>query len=665
MRKALPYWGASLSAIAMALSVPALAQNPEPFKDLDPHHWAYDAVNDLQQKGILLGYPNGYFQGKRTLTRYEFAVALERLLNKIPAGPPGPAGPAGEVGPAGPAGPPGITPEEIAELRRLMDEFRNELTALGTDVRAMRARLDQLAADVADINRRLDRMPVISGDFFQGFSSTRSRFGIVDYSGAIRGASNSLFENFSSPNDFHLGVLAKLPEGMTLNADVVTSNYLTYRGGSLTGVPTAAPNGGGQITTLYQAALNIPIGSFGSNTVLTVGRYKNQVTPLTFWRPDYDAYFDLPWYDDGNYVQDGFKLQSKFGSATTSLWAASHNGATGNFAGSAFNQPLIGAIVGPRSFPPFAAAGSPFAASTIALAPFGISNQGQIFATQSAGLHVGVPLFKWGELGLTLIDLSSGCSHFDASGTAIAVPYNNLVVYGANLTLKNLGKIKFNAEAAKSVTQKGIDTSDGTNNDESAAYVVNLGYGSGPLDVQAGYQYIDPRFSAPGYWNKIGNWYNPTNVQGPFARLTYGLTKAVQIHLGGDYLSGARNRSFAVGAGGIVNSGMSMGTSLIRADAGVKWNLTRRLNLMADYEGVFWDLSGAVSATGARSKPVEQWITIGAGLNLTRNAVLKLAYQMINYQDVGGGFGSGAIAGGAFGNSLNGGVFTTQVAVHF
>ena len=46
--------------------------------------------------------------------------------------------------------------------------------------------------------------------------------------------------------------------------------------------------------------MDIPIGGFGSNTVFTVGRYKNQVTPLTYYRPDTDAYFDLPWYDDGN-----------------------------------------------------------------------------------------------------------------------------------------------------------------------------------------------------------------------------------------------------------------------------------------------------------------------------------------------------------------------------
>jgi hypothetical protein len=654
MRKALPFLGASLSALGLVWAMPALAQDQaaQPFKDLDPKHWAYEAVTDLQSKGILLGYPNGYFQGKRTLTRYEFAIAIERLLTKFPAGPKGDTGatgPPGDKGDQGIQGPPGITPDEIAEIRHLLDEFHNELTALGTDVRGIRSRLDALAADVADLRRQWDRAPKISGEFFTGVLSTRSRFGIIDYGGALHTKSNSLFENVRTPEDFHLGIMAKLPNGITGTFDVVSSNYLPYRGGTLTGVPTSAPNAAlSQVTTLYQAYLDIPIGGFGSNTSLLVGRYKNQVTPLTFWRPDYDPYFDLPWYDDGNYVQDGIKFQSKFGSATTYLWAASHNSSVGNGIGSPINQPLFGALPGgPRTQAPFFAA--------FGNMPYGIANQGQIFATQSAGLHVGIPLFKFGELGMTIIDLSSGGTHTDATGAAVAVPYNNMVVYGANLKLNDMGRFKVSAEAAKSVTGTSISNSDGLSNDDNNAYMLNAGWGGSKFDVQAGYQYVDPRFSAPGYWNKIGDWYNPTNIAGPFVRVGYSLTSAIHLNLGGDILQGARNRS-AVGSG----SGFGIGDGINRVNAGLKWNLNKKVDVSAEYEGVFWDLGGTTSsASGHNAHPVEQFITFGAGLNLTSNTVLKVAYQIINYQDVGGGFT------GVAGSSLNGSVFTTQVAVHF
>jgi len=651
MRKVLPYLGAAFSALTMAWSVPVNAQ--EPFKDLDPNHWAYQAVKDLQEKGILIGYPNGYFAGKRTLTRYEFAVAIRRLLDKLPPPGQGPPGPQGEVGPQGPPGPgSSVTPEEIAEIRRLLDEFKNELAALGTDVRNVRSRLDALAADVADIKSRLDKMIQFSGDFFVGVRSDRSRFGFLDYSGAPRAlaggagagggvfglpGNQSIFDNVDSPHDFHLKAHAKLPNGITGDFDIVSSNYLAYRAPGptniLSGGPAANPNGGPQQTTLYQAALNIPIGGIGSNTMLTVGRYKNQVTPLTFWRPDYDAYFDLPWYDDGNYVQDGVKFSSKFGSATTSIWAASYSSTTSSSLGT-LNQPMFGTVEGPR-----------FASG---FKPFGITGfSGQLPATQSAGLHIGVPLFRWGEIGLTLIDMSAGA----VPGSI--VPYNNMVVYGANLKLNPIGRWRFSAEAAKSVTQKGIDTADGLSNEDNNAYLANVGWGSGGFDIGAGYQYIDPRFSAPGYWNKIGNWYNPTNVRGPFVRIGYTFNRDLSVHLGGDFLEGARNRNYA-GTGGL-----SVSDNLQRVNAGVKWRINRLFDLGADYEGVFWDLSPGSSLTGANSKPVEQYLTFGVGYNLTSNTVLKAAYQIINFQDVGGGFT------GVPGASSNASVFTTQVAVRF
>lgn len=47
-------------------------------------HWAYAAVTNLMQKGILEGYPDGYFRGKRALTRDELAVAMDRLITKLP-----------------------------------------------------------------------------------------------------------------------------------------------------------------------------------------------------------------------------------------------------------------------------------------------------------------------------------------------------------------------------------------------------------------------------------------------------------------------------------------------------------------------------------------------------------------------------------------------------
>jgi hypothetical protein len=444
------------------------------------------------------------------------------------------------------------------------------------------------------------------------------------------------------------------------NGDLVSSNYLSYRGGTLAGGAAALPNGAlNQTTTLYEGNLVIPIGQFGSGTTLTVGRYKEQITPLTYYRPDYDAYFSTPWYDDGNYIQDGFELASKFGSATTKIFGGSFSSVVDDN-GLNFNSPVVGAAFG----------SGPALARLRGLGAFGGGlGVGGLFGTfnfgngmvpgQVAGFHGGIPLFKYGELGLTLLDFSATSGGVDGGGfLGGGTPIGNVVVYGANVRLNPIGRFTISGEAAKSVTQQNFDTGDGRNNEDNNAFLLNVGYNSGPVIATAGYQYFDPRFAAPGYWNKIGSWYNPTNVQGPFARVGYHFSDKIQANVGVDYLTGARNRP---GFGGF-----TMGSSLFRALGGVKYHFSKQFELSADYEGVFYDLSGAVSASGLRAKPVEQYITFGAGLNLTGNTVLRLAYQIINVQDAGNGFGLATGLGGPLpGGTSNASVFTTQVAVHF
>ena len=265
MRKALPYLGASLSALAMAWSAPALAQD-QAFKDLDQNHWAYHAVTHLQEKGILKGYPDGYFRGKRTLTRYEFAVAIDRMLHYIDeqAKGTGPPGPQGEQGPPGPPGP-GVNPEDLANLRRLVDEFRNELAALGANVRDINNRLDALSKRVDNLEDRVNRMLQWSGNAFVGFRSNQSRYAFFDYSGAPQAASQSLFSNVTAVHDLQLGLKANLPGGVTFKGALVESNYQSYRSfdGVDFGASAANQNGLASQTDLYEADLNIPIEGLG------------------------------------------------------------------------------------------------------------------------------------------------------------------------------------------------------------------------------------------------------------------------------------------------------------------------------------------------------------------------------------------------------------------
>lgn len=64
----------------LCLLVPAFAKD---MPDVPFTHWAYDAVDELTDIGILQGYPDGTYGGQRTLTRYEFAEATVKLLHYL------------------------------------------------------------------------------------------------------------------------------------------------------------------------------------------------------------------------------------------------------------------------------------------------------------------------------------------------------------------------------------------------------------------------------------------------------------------------------------------------------------------------------------------------------------------------------------------------------
>lgn len=65
---------------ACLLALPALAKD---MPDVPFTHWAYDAVDELTDIGILQGYPDGAYKGQRTLTRYEFAEATVKLVSYL------------------------------------------------------------------------------------------------------------------------------------------------------------------------------------------------------------------------------------------------------------------------------------------------------------------------------------------------------------------------------------------------------------------------------------------------------------------------------------------------------------------------------------------------------------------------------------------------------
>ncbi len=90
----------------------------ELFQDVDRRHWAYAAATALQAQGVLRDYPAGYFRGRRAQTRYEFAVAIERMQK---------GGPIADT-------------RDKAAIDELAQEFRSALTLLKEDRKLPRER---------------------------------------------------------------------------------------------------------------------------------------------------------------------------------------------------------------------------------------------------------------------------------------------------------------------------------------------------------------------------------------------------------------------------------------------------------------------------------------------------------------------------------------------
>ena len=135
---------ATLGVTALVCAAPAFAQQGS-FPDVPENHWAYQAVNNLASKGYVLGYPDGRFLGKRTLTRYEFAMVINRIVEKMSQ-------------PATPTAPPpasGLSDADAAEIKRLIDTFKVELATIGTDLTAIKAVLDEHEQRITDLENAL------------------------------------------------------------------------------------------------------------------------------------------------------------------------------------------------------------------------------------------------------------------------------------------------------------------------------------------------------------------------------------------------------------------------------------------------------------------------------------------------------------------------------
>jgi len=347
-------------ALALVFGLGSLVA--QTFPDVPWDHWAYDAVATLAEKGIIVGYPDGYFKGNRPLTRYEFACALRNALERIKA----------EITPptvdvsalqnaindlrsrvealekAAPGGVPAdllnrlsaveqqlqqaatkseleavrnevaalqqrvaglqISPEDIQTLRRLINEFRDELATLGVDVDEMRKDLDALTQRVVALEEKIGKFSVsgVATYIMRGEKPKEIANPPTDLNGVALNPNDNMLKNLFAGYD------ADVNMGFKVNETTDLALAIWGRDWTNPSKMTSAAD----TSTIYKLYLTT---TPTANTKLTVGKFPFQLTPYTLKLADPDVYTVIPKFDEGNYIISGGKLDVDVKPAKVSL----------------------------------------------------------------------------------------------------------------------------------------------------------------------------------------------------------------------------------------------------------------------------------------------------------------------------------------------------------
>ncbi len=115
-----------VSALTTALVVGAASTTfaaANPFADVPADHWAYDAVAQLVQDGVVNGYSaDGTFKGDQSMSRYEMAQIVAKAMAKSDA----------------------ADNNNKALIEKLSAEFSDELANLGVRVANLEAKTDNV-----------------------------------------------------------------------------------------------------------------------------------------------------------------------------------------------------------------------------------------------------------------------------------------------------------------------------------------------------------------------------------------------------------------------------------------------------------------------------------------------------------------------------------------
>ncbi len=654
--------------ISMAQAAPASG----PFADVPADHWAYNSVDTLQKAGIVIGYPDGTYGGKRAMTRYEFAVAIARLLPLLKVDTSNLAT-KGDLAALQSDLESKLAANQAAldALTRLVNEFQPELQRLGQDVAQIKMELAGLEQRVAVVEAEQRRLKITGNlDLIaRADNSRRDGQQFVDENG-VSGTTTSkhLFQKSDVYHNFDLNLVGKLSETTTANVKANFSNFLPSVGNTsaigygvnnpfITGRDIQPGNltaADSQNVFLEEAYLDAPLGLGPlGGARLQVGRVPVQFSKYTLQQVDADVYTNTYETDSGNIPFDGAKLGFKLGPAQIATFVGKNDTIpyAQPYGGS---QGLPGVFTGNPANPTFIPQQRPTGEIlTNHAAPF----------TQGAGVRASFGTANTLLLSGTLEEFGLGAATNNLGATISHSPidprtgrdYNKLTVYGADLNgalpfglggFVKKGAIGVDAAYTVSV-QGGLKTNAGGTGYQYQSNEEQLSAQFGGLSLKGGYQYVGPYFSSPGYWGKLGAWTNPTNVRGPIVSGQYALTPKLALKADAQFYKAAYGHAI---------SPLQQDDKVTRYQVGLGYGLSSQYAVDLGYEDVLYDLKNNNGTLNNAGKPNESYLTLGVGHSFNNNASLKLLYQIVRYDDKLTGFDP---------NNRDGGVAVGQFSLKF
>lgn len=625
----------ALSAVlGVALVAPAFAQN---FPDVPENHWAYQALANLKDK-VVFGYPDGFYRGTRMMTRYEFAVAVDKLYqltmaqfdgvnSKIDALQRKVDG----MGTGGGADA-GLTRQleelrnqvnamrnlegAINDLRRLTSEFEKELTDMGVNVEDMKRSIADLDARVKALEEK--KAVSVNADVnllvLAGHSDGTTKVGLLPDGtvvglgrGSYAGGGVGLTRDLSILHEAFI-TLGGETEGVSWKGVLKVGNVLDGLGNLSQNNPGSTFSDNGDTDVAF-GLFSVTFGGelVGQGFRAEIGRVGHQVSPYLWKRTSYTSeYYKNAWRDSGDYYFDGGILDFNFGQASLKVFGG-RNSERNTTNGTDLN-------------------------------PIALGNG---LVDRTLGVQLSFPLQEMGAINLAYLWHDS-----DTLTPIGAQNFNRLNVYGADVNLK-FSNISFHGAFGQStLTENTSNRLD----DDNTAYDVALGFNTGGFDIRAGYRRVEANYFAAGDWGRIGTIWSPRNVQGFNVALGFNPSADLNLFARGELLEGVQN-----GAGFLGKD-----DEAITFTVGANYRLSNFLDLGVKYEDVKFDYN-----TG--TDPYQRWITLMLGYNVSDNAKLSFSYI---YSDVDfkgrTGLGNPAfLPNGINTNQFRGGLLATQLSVRF